>query len=169
MLSKKMQAALNAQINAELYSAYLYLSMSAHCEAANLTGFAAWMRRQAREESQHAMKIFDYVTDRDGRVTLDAVGRPPTTWKSPAQIWERVLEHERHVSKLINDLYALAVKEKDFPTEAMLQWFLTEQVEEEKTARQILEQVKMLGPSGSALFFLDRHVGKDAGEKGEGA
>ena len=169
MLSKKMQAALNEQINAELFSAYVYLAMSAHCEAQNLPGFAAWLRRQAREEVAHAMKIFDFVTDRDGRVALAAVPQPAASYKTPLAMWTKVLEHERHVSKLINDLYALAVKEKDFPTEAMLQWFLTEQVEEEKTARQILEQVKMLGPSGSALFFLDRHVGKDAGEKGEGA
>ena len=169
MLSKKMQAALNEQINAELYSAYVYLAMSAHCEAQNLRGFAAWLRRQAREEVAHAMKIFDFVTDRDGRVALAAVPQPAASYKTPLAMWTKVLEHERHVSALINDLYALAVKEKDFPTEAMLQWFLTEQVEEEKTARQILEQVKMLGPSGSALFFLDRNLGKDAGEKGEAA
>ena len=169
MLSKKMQAALNEQINAELYSAYVYLAMSAHCEGQNLPGFAAWLRRQAREEVAHAMKIFDFVTDRDGRVALAAVPQPAASYKTPLAMWTKVLEHERHVSALINDLYALAVKESDYAAQAMLQWFVTEQVEEEKTARQILEQVKMLGPSGSALFFLDRHVGKDAGEKGEGA
>jgi ferritin len=162
MLSKKMQAALNEQINAELYSAYLYLAMSAHSEATNLPGIAAWMRRQAKEEAGHAMRIFDYVADRGGRVTLGAIAKPAATWKNQVEMWSQVCEHERHVSALINKLFALAAKENDYATEAMLQWFLTEQVEEEKTASQILEQVKMIGPSSSGLFFLDRHLGKDA-------
>lgn len=165
MLSKKMQAALNEQINAELYSAYVYLAMSAHCEAQNLTGFAAWLRRQAREEVAHAMKIFDFVTDRDGRVALAAVPQPAASYKTPLAMWTKVLEHERHVSALIHKLFALAVKESDYAAQAMLQWFVTEQVEEEKTAGQILEQVKLIGPSGPALFFLDRHLGKEAAKQ----
>jgi ferritin len=165
MLSKKMQAALNDQINAELASAHLYLAMSAHCEASSMSGMAAWLRKQAKEEVGHAMKIFDYVIDRSGRVTLDALPKPTATWKDLAVLWGEVFKHERHISSLIHKLAALAAKEEDFTTGAMLQWFLTEQVEEEKTAGQIFDQVKMIGPSSSALFFLDRHLGKDAEQK----
>jgi ferritin len=165
MLSRKMLAALNAQINAELYSGYLYLSMSAHCESVNLPGTAAWMRKQAKEELEHGMKIFGYVADRGGRVVLAAVSQPPARWKNPLEMWAEVLDHERHVSGLIDNLVSMAVKEGDHATSAMLQWFVTEQVEEEKTASHILEQVKLIGPSGPALFFLDRHLGKEAGSE----
>lgn len=162
MLSAAMQSALNDQIQAELSSAYLYLSMSAWCEVSNLRGFAAWMRRQSREEVSHAMKLFDYITDQNGRVKLKAVEQPPTEFNSAVEIWQKTLEHEKTVTAQIHKLCDLAATENDYPTQEMLQWFVKEQVEEEKTASTNLEQVKMIGAQGPALFFLDRHVGKEA-------
>jgi ferritin len=167
MVDAKIESALNDQINHELASAYLYLSMAAHFEAQNLPGSAKWMRRQAREEQTHGMKIFDYLTDRDGRVRLQALAQPPVEFRSTLDVWERALAHEQKVSGLIHALYALAVEAKDYPTQALMQWFVTEQVEEEKTARSILEQVRRIGEASSALFFLDRHLGKEAEEKEE--
>jgi len=165
MLSPKLQAALNDQINAELGSAYTYLAMVAHFEASNLPGSARWMRRQAREEVTHAMKIFAFVNDRDGRVVLKAIPEPPAEFSSTVEIWELVLKQEQEVSSRIHALYTLAAQEKDYATQTMLQWFVAEQVEEEKTARTILEQVKKIGSSSSAIYFLDRHLGKDAEAK----
>jgi ferritin len=165
MLSDKLQKALNDQINAELGSAYQYLAMAAHFDAANLEGSARWMRRQSREEVSHAMKIFDFIHDRDGKVALKAVAQPKGQFASSLAVWEAVLKQEQQVTGLINALYRLAGEEKDYPTQAMLQWFVTEQVEEEKTARTILEQVRMIGPSSSAIYFLDRHLGKEAEKK----
>lgn len=162
MLSQKLQAALNDQINAELASAYLYLAMAAHFEAANLRGSARWMRRQAKEEVEHAMKIFDFVNDRDGRVTLAAIAQPPSQFGSPVEVWEQVLTHEQQVTERIHQLYALAETQKDYPAQTMLHWFISEQVEEEKSTKIILEQARMIGPSNSALYFLDRHLGKEA-------
>jgi ferritin len=165
MLDAQIESALNDQINHELASAYLYLSMAAHFEAANLPGSAKWMRRQANEEQVHAMKIFDFVNDRDGRVRLQALAQPPVEFKSTLDVWERTLAHEQKVSGLIHALYALAMEAKDYPTQALMQWFVTEQVEEEKTARTILEQVRKVGEGSSAIFFVDRHLGKEAEEK----
>jgi ferritin len=162
MLSQKLQAALNDQINAELASAYLYLAMAAHFEAANLAGSGKWMRRQAKEEVGHGMKIFDFVIDRDGRVTLAAIPQPPSQFGSMAEVWEQVLKHEQHVTERIHQLYALAQAEKDYAAQTMLHWFITEQVEEEKSAKAVLEQARMIGPSSSAIYFLDRHLGKEA-------
>ncbi len=167
MLSETMQTALNEQINAEIYSAYLYLSMSAYFEAKNLAGFARWMRRQSNEEVLHGLKIFDYITDQNGRVVLKAVAQPPSEFSSIVDLWEQTLDHERHVSSLIHKLYDQAHRENDYATQSMLQWFVSEQVEEEKTASRILEEVKMVGPSSSALLFLDRHVGKKADEEND--
>jgi ferritin len=165
MLSPKLLTALNDQINAELGSAYAYLAMAAYFEASDLTGSAQWMRRQAREEVAHAMKIFDFVNDRNGRVVLKALPEPRSEFASVAEIWDLALKQEQTVSARIHALYALAADEKDYATQAILQWFVTEQVEEEKTARTILEQVKRIGPSSSAIYFLDRHLGKDAETK----
>jgi ferritin len=162
MLSDKLQKALNAQINAELGSAYQYLAMAAHFDGANLEGQARWMRRQSREEVSHAMKIFDFVHDRDGQVVLEAVAKPKGQFASTLAVWEAVLKQEQHVTGLIHALYRLAGEEKDYAAQAMLQWFIGEQVEEEKTARTILEQVRMIGASSSAIYFLDRHLGKEA-------
>lgn len=165
MLSRKMQSALNDQINAEFGSAYLYLSMSAWCESHDLPGFAAWFRNQSKEEVGHAMKIFDFVVDRDGEVTLQEVAAPASKFRNLEVVWETTLKAEQGVTERINKLYALAGAEKDYASQAMLQWFLTEQIEEEKTASMMLEQVRKVGPSSSALFFLDRHAGKVAEEK----
>ncbi|MGE5230186.1 MAG: ferritin [Deltaproteobacteria bacterium] len=162
MLSDKLQKALNAQINAELGSAYQYLAMAAHFDGANLEGQARWMRRQSREEVSHAMKIFDFIHDREGKVVLEAVAKPKGQFASTLAVWEAALKQEQHVTGLINALYRMAGEEKDYPTQAMLQWFIEEQVEEEKTARTILEQVRMIGASSSAIYFLDRHLGKEA-------
>ena len=165
MLSPKLQDALNEQINTEFGSAYTYLAMAAHFEAANLPGSAKWMRRQAREEVTHAMKVFDFVNDCDGRVVLKAIAKPPAKFASTLDIWESALKQEQDVSARIHALYALAVQEKNYATQTMLQWFVNEQVEEEKTARTILEQVTKIGASSAAIFFLDRHLGKDAEAK----
>lgn len=162
MLSDPMQSGLNDQLQAELYAAYLYLSMAAWCEASNLQGTAAWMQKQSREEASHAMKLFKYLTDQQGRVRLKAIEQPPTDFSSPLEIWQKTLEHEQSVTARIHKLYQLAHKQDDFATQEMLQWFVKEQVEEERTASSILEQVKMIGPGGPALFFLDRHLGKQA-------
>ncbi|HVZ47704.1 MAG TPA: ferritin [Gemmatimonadaceae bacterium] len=165
MIGKAMQAALNEQVNAEFYSAYLYLAISGWCEQENLPGHGAWMRKQAREELEHGMRFYGHITDRDGAVTLTAVDKPPATFKSPLDIWEKALAHERSITARIHALCELAAKEKDHAALEMLQWFVREQVEEEKTANGFLEQVKLLNGRGPALFFLDRHLGKAAGEK----
>ncbi len=162
MLPKAVQDAINDQINAELNSAYLYLSMSAYCTAANWTGSARWMRIQTQEELSHAMKLFDYVADRGGRATLRPLSQPPTEFKSFHNIFQQVLEHEQEVTKKIHRLYELAVKENDYATQVMLQWFITEQVEEEKTVSEILAQLKIIGEQSTALFMLDRHLGSRA-------
>ena len=164
MLKKTVLAALNEQVNAELHSAYIYLGMSGWCEHRNLPGFAAWMRKQFEEEQAHALKIFDYVHDQGGTVTLKAIAQPAASYKSLQAVWEATLAHEQHVTSLIHKLYALAQKEQDFATQALMQWYVTEQVEEEKNASAVLEQVKMVGTNSSAVFFLDRHVMKSRGE-----
>ena len=159
MVTKAVQDAINEQISAELNSAYLYLSMSAYCSAANWTGSARWMRVQSQEELSHAIKLFDYITDRGGRATLRPLSQPTTDFKSLHAVFQQVLEHEQGVTKKIHKLYQLAVKENDYATQVMLQWFVTEQVEEEKTVSEILAQLKMLGEQSTALFMLDRHLG----------
>ena len=158
MLSKAVQNAINEQMKKEFDSSYLYLAMSAYCEANNLPGSAHWMRVQAREELSHAMKLFDYVNNQGGRVTLQAISQPPAEYKSLASVFQQVLEHERGVTASINRLYALALKENDYATQVELQWFISEQVEEEKTASQIVEQLKLVGDHSSTLLFLDRHL-----------
>lgn len=158
MLSKAMQDAINEQIKKEFASAYLYLAMSAHCEAVNLPGCAHWLRIQSQEEVGHGMKLFGLVNDRGGRVTLHAIEQPPAKFKSLLDIFEQTLEHERKVTESIHKLYALAVRESDYPTQAMLQWFITEQVEEEKRAHQLVEELKLAGHEGAALLFFDRQL-----------
>ena len=158
MLSKSMQDAINEQIKQELYSAYLYLSMGAHCESVNLPGVAHWMKVQYQEETGHAMKFFDYVFDRGGRVVLQGIEKPPAEFRSVTEVFEKTLEHERKVTGLINQLYSLAVKENDYASQEFLHWFIKEQVEEEKNATQILEQLKMIGEKGSGIIMLDRHL-----------
>jgi len=159
MISPKMQDAINEQIKHELHSAYVYLAMSAYCEAQNLTGFATWMRAQHQEETGHGMKFFEHVVDRDGRVTLLALEQPPADFKSPLEMMQTALGHERKVTGLVNRLYDLAVKEDDRPAQVLLDWFVAEQVEEEKTVTQIVEQLKLIGDSGVGLLILDKEMG----------
>ncbi|MDE3057683.1 MAG: ferritin [Bacteroidota bacterium] len=158
MLSQIIQDALNEQIKNELFSAYLYLSMSAYCAEASLPGFAQWMRLQSGEENTHAMKIFSYILERTGHVELQALEKPQSKFASPMALFKQVLEHEKKVTGMINNLYELAVKEKDYPTEIMLEWFITEQLEEEKTAGEIIQLLTMVGENGPALLMLDRQL-----------
>ena len=159
MLNDKVQAALNDQINNEFYAAYLYLAMSAYFQSINLNGFAHWMRMQREEEIAHGMRIFDFVLDRDGKIELGALNKPPTTFDSALDVMKQALEHERKVTSRINDLYELAVEMKDYPTQTLLQWFITEQVEEEATAQQLVEQLQLTGDNSAALLMLDRELG----------
>jgi ferritin len=159
MLSTALHTAINEQIKHELNSAYLYLSMSAYCETLNLSGCASWLKAQWQEEVGHAMKLFDMITSRGGQVTLQALDKPQSEFKSVRDIFERVLAHEQKVTGLINALYGLAVKENDYAAQAELQWFVTEQVEEEQTSGSIVAQLEMVGDSGAALMMLDRQLG----------
>jgi ferritin len=159
-VNKAIQNALNEQIVAEFSAAYLYLAMSAHFVEQNFDGFAQWMRGQAEEELQHAMKLHDYLLDRGGRVKLGAVGAPPAEFGSPLEIFEATLEHERQVTASIHAIYELARTKKDYATEIELQWFVTEQVEEESTAEQAVEQLRRAGKDVSALLLLDHQFGQ---------
>lgn len=163
MLEDKMQKALNDQINAELYSAYIYLSMAAFFEARDLGGFATWMKGQAQEEVEHAMRIFDYVYDRGGIVKLQAIDGPATDWDSPLAAFEAAYEHERHVTSLIHDLARKAEENDDYATRNMLDWFIDEQVEEESTADSIVQRLKLAGDNSGALLLLDRELGQRRG------
>ena len=159
MISQSLTDALNEQLKHEFYSSYLYLAMSAYCDSQNLTGFAHWMRLQADEEREHAMKFYDFILDRGGRVALPALPQPQRDFGSPANLFEQVLAHEQEVTSLIEQLHRKAVAEQDHPTQVFLQWFITEQVEEEKTASQILETLRMAGDNKVALLMLDRELG----------
>jgi ferritin len=159
-LSSPMQKAINDQIRREFASEYVYLAMSAWFAQRTLDGFANWMRIQAGEEHLHAMKLFEYLLDRGGSVALQAMDAPRSKWKTSLEVFEEAKKHEAMVSASIADLYARAVKELDYPTQAMLQWFLTEQVEEEKTSGAIVERVRMAGDNASALLMLDRELGE---------
>jgi ferritin len=158
MLSKAMQDAINKQINAEISSAYLYLSMFAYCAANNRPGCAHWMRVQWEEELTHAMRLFEHVNDRGGRAVLRAIPQPATEFKSLLDVFKQVLDHEKEVTALIHRLYETAVKENDYPAQVMLQWFINEQVEEEKSAAEVVEQLKLIGDQGAPVLMLDRHL-----------
>lgn len=166
-LSKAIQDAINDQIHHEFHSAYVYLAMSAYLEAASFKGFAHWMRMQAKEEVTHAMKLFDYVNDRNGRVQLKALEQPPLEFKSILATFEQALEHEKKVTSLIYSLYEKATKENDYATQVQLTWFITEQVEEEATATEVVDRLKIAGNDGAALLLLDREMGSRSAE-GEG-
>ena len=157
-LSETVQEALNRHINEEFYSSYLYLSMSAYCDALDLPGFAHWLRIQSQEEYAHAMNLFDFVQNRQGRVTLHPIGQPTVEFGSPLEVMQATLAHEQEVSQLINRLYELATREGDYPTQVHLQAFITEQIEEEKTAADIVAQLKMIGDNSSDLLLLDREL-----------
>jgi ferritin len=160
MLSKSMEDALNRQINRELYSAYLYTSMSAYFSSVNLAGFAKWMRVQAKEERVHAAKLYDYILARGGRITLGDIEAPKSKWASAGKVFEDSYAHEQKVTGMINALVELATKEKDHATFEMLQWFVKEQVEEEENASAILAKIKTVGDVPGQLFHLDHELAK---------
>lgn len=168
MLSKKMEAALNNQINAEFFASYQYLAMAAYFEAQNLMGFAHWMHIQSQEETTHAMKFYNYINSRRGRVALDAVAAPKTEWDSPLAVFEAALEHEQHVTGMINKLMNLGIKESDHATTSFLKWFVDEQVEEESTADMAIQDLKRVGNSVEGLFILDREMGQRQAEVSAG-
>jgi ferritin len=160
MISKNMEKALNEQVNAELYSAYLYLSMESYFKAQNLNGFANWMRVQTQEEVAHAMKIYDFINERGGRAILKAIEGPETDWDSALAVFKAAYEHEQKVTGLINNLVDLAIKEKDHATNSFLQWFVNEQVEEEASADGVVQQLKMMEKAPGGMFMLDRELGQ---------
>ena len=160
MLTEKMQTALNSQLNAELYSSYLYLSMNAYFKSVNLDGFANWMYYQAQEELEHAMKFYDFIIQRGGNVQLQQIEAPPSEWSSPLAVFEATLKHEQKVTGLINDLVDVANEERDHATNIFLQWFVSEQVEEEENVGGVLEQLKLMGDAKGGLFMIDRELAK---------
>ncbi len=160
MIGKAMQDAINEQINKELFSSYLYLSMAAYFEDRNLPGFAHWMRVQEAEEREHAMKFYDFILECGGKVTLKAIDAPKTEWSSTMEVVEEVAAHEAKVTASIYALYELALAEKDYPAQIMLQWFITEQVEEEKNVAEIIASLKMIEAHETAVLQLDHRLGK---------
>lgn len=158
MISKHLEEALNKQITEEYYSSYLYLAMSAYAAGINMNGTAHWLKLQAQEELIHAIKIFDYIQDRGGKVELSEVNKPPSVWESPTVLFEQVLAHEQMITQKINVLMNAAQKESDHATQAFLQWYVSEQVEEEKTAEMILNKFKLVGGSGSGLLMIDNEL-----------
>ena len=153
-----MQDALNEQVNAELYSAYLYLSMEAYFESVNLPGFANWMRIQTQEELTHTTKIYDYVNERGGRITLKAIDAPPTQWDSPLAVFQAGFAHEQKVTGLINELVNISIELKDHASNMFLQWFVNEQVEEEKNADDVVQKLKLMADAPGGLYMLDAEL-----------
>jgi ferritin len=158
MLKKKMENALNKHLNAEFYSSYLYLSMAAYFESINLKGFANWMRVQAQEELVHAVKFYDFIVERGGRVVLSSIEGPRTKWQSPLAVFEHVYKHEQKVTSLINNLVDLSIAEQDHATNNFLQWFVAEQVEEEASADEVVQKMKLMGDASGGLFMLDQEL-----------
>lgn len=164
-IGQRMQDAMNEQINKEFFSSYLYLSMAAYFEYKNLTGFAQWMRLQADEEREHAMKFYNFILDAGGRVYLKAIEAPRTDWESNLAVAEQIVEHEAMVTASIHQLYELAMQEKDYAAAAMLQWFITEQVEEEKNAAELLAKLRLIEERGTAVLMLDHRLSKRSGDE----
>ena len=160
MIGDRVQAALNEQIGREFHASQTYLAMSAHFESTGFPGFARWMRVQAEEERAHALRIFDFVNDREGRVSLGAIDAPGSDSGSPLELFEAALAQERSVSAMIGKIYRLSLEEADYPTQVMLQWFVNEQVEEEKTASEIVDRLRLAGDDTSALLLLDTELGR---------
>jgi ferritin len=158
-LNKKVEDVLNKQVNAELWSAYLYLSMSAWCESRGFKGFANWMRVQFNEETSHAMKIFDYIINRSGEVKLHPIAAVDTSWENLTHMFEETYKHECAVTELINNCYEVAQAEKDYATTTMLQWFIEEQTEEESNALEIIDVLKITGEKSGGIFYLDKKLG----------
>lgn len=167
MITKEMQDRLNRQLNVELYASYIYLSMAAYCKSIAYNGFASWFSTQSDEERGHAMKIYSYLLDQDAAVKLQAIDQPPSEFKSLLDVIEQTLAHEQKVTKLINELAGAAQKENDFATATFLHWFITEQIEEEATVRDILDQLKRIKDSNEGLMILDRELGSRRGEGAE--
>ena len=159
VIIKKMEEAFGGQLNAELYSAYLYLSMAGYFEQLDLKGFANWMRIQVQEEQFHAMKFYDYILERGGNVNLHVIDAPPDNWESPLAAFEETLKHEQKVTGLINDLVSIARRQKDNASEIFLQWYVEEQVEEESNVSAVLRQLKLIKDSSQALFIMDKEMG----------
>ncbi|MBO4955449.1 MAG: ferritin [Muribaculaceae bacterium] len=159
MLNPKIQDALNAQINAELWSAYLYLSMAMNFEAEGRPGVANWFKIQFQEEQAHAQIFINYVNQRGGRVVLKAIDAVPTEWATPLVAFEATLEHEQKVTALINSLYSLAEQEADYATRDRLNWFVAEQVEEEDNCRQLIDKFRLIGDNGMGIYMLDQELG----------
>lgn len=158
-ISQKMQDAINEQINVEFISSYTYLAMSAWCERMNFMGCAAWMRLQSQEEKEHAMKLYEFLADRNATIELKPIPAPSVEFESLYNMFTLALKQEEEVSESINDLYETALEEKAYATATELQWFLTEQVEEEKTARTLVSQLKLINNDGPALLEFDRTLG----------
>lgn len=158
MMNPKIQDAINAQINAEFYSAYLYLSMAQHFEAEGLPGFANWFKIQFKEEQDHATIFMNYINQRGGRVILKAIDAVPTSWESPMDAFKATLEHEQKVTALINNLYTLAVEEQDYASRDRLNWFITEQVEEEDNCRTLIDKLRLIGDNGMGLYMLNTEL-----------
>ena len=160
MLNTRILDELNKQMNAELYSAYLYLSMSAYFESINMAGCANWMRVQAQEEMTHTMKFYSFIVERDGRIKMSSIKAPPDEWNSPLDAFESAYAHEQKVTGMINDLVNIAIEEKDHATNSFLQWFVNEQVEEEATTEGIVQKIKLMGDTSGAMFMLDNELGQ---------
>lgn len=158
-MNERLEKAFNQQINEELFSSYIYLAMAAHFESRNLEGFAKWMKLQAQEEVEHAMRLFTHITRRGGQVVLKAIGEPPVDFGSPLEAFEKALAHEKHITGTINALYEIALEEKDYPAQLELQWFIGEQVEEEENVGGVVELLKMAGDNEGAFLMLDRELG----------
>lgn len=163
-MNEKIEAAFNEQINEELFSSYIYLAMAAHFEALNLEGFTNWMKHQAQEEVAHAMRLFDHINRRGGRVVLKAIGEPPMDFGTPLEAFEKALAHEQHITGCIHRLYDLAKEEGDYPAQIELQWFVDEQVEEEENTGRVVGMLKLAGDSKVALLMLDRELAQRTGE-----
>lgn len=158
MYNEKLRTAINDQINTEFYSSYLYLAMAAHFDAKTLPGFAKWVKIQASEEWGHGMKFYDFLTDVGAAVELKPIAVPPLKYGTPTEVFQEILKHEESVTASINAIYELAKKENDPKTELMLHWFIDEQVEEEKNARDILDKLEMAGSNSFSTLFMDQHV-----------
>lgn len=158
MISAKMQKAINNQIQAEMYSANLYLAMSGYCISKGLKGFGNWLRVQYQEETDHALKFVDYILERGGDLELKAIEAAPTEFGKPVEVFEKILAHEQHVTSLINKLYEVAFEEKDVAAQIFLQWFVTEQVEEEASVSEVLEQLRLVDDKTAGLFYLDKEL-----------
>ena len=159
MLNQKIEEALNAQINAEMWSAYLYLSMAAYCHSQGNPGMGKWFEVQFQEEQDHAKIFFNYVISRGGNVVLKPIEAVPTAWNTILEVFESTLEHEQKVTALINNLFAITAAENDYATQSMLKWFIDEQVEEEETAQNIIDNLKMIKDNGYGLYMLDKELG----------